>query len=425
MEAKELPARPDVERYRKLAKSLLKAFNSGDPASMKRIQDYYQRPMTWNDMREAVQRRLQNVKVSRKSSARITLADAQLLIAHSHAFESWPKFQNHLKAIVRKTSSISRFESGADAVVMGDIATIERLLGKNPELIRARSTRQHQSTLLHYVSANGIENFRQKTPRNAVTVARLLLRAGAEVDAENIPGRGTTLGLVATSVHPAKAGVQIALLTLLLDAGASPDGLTGGWNPLIASLANGRGIAAEFLATRGARLDLEGAAGIGRLDVVKTFFKSDGSLKNTATAVQMESGFAWACQYGRIRVVDFLLKQRMSVDKRLKHSRETGLHWAAHNAHIDIVKLLLRKKSPVDAKDERFGGTPLDWALHGWNDPSPEAARGNYREVVSLLVAAGAGVDPRWFADPNRESALVRKIKADRRMLSALRGKNA
>ena len=69
-----------------------------------------------------------------------------------------------------------RFEEAADAVVEGDIATLEHLLDEDPSLIHARSTREHRCTLLHYVGANGFESFRQKSPPNAVEVAELLLR---------------------------------------------------------------------------------------------------------------------------------------------------------------------------------------------------------------------------------------------------------
>ena len=58
-----------------------------------------------------------------------------------------------------------------------------------------------------------------------------------------------------------------------------------------ACLANGRPNAAEFLGRRGARLDLDEAAGVGRLDIVKSFFNEDGSLKGDATKAQMESGW--------------------------------------------------------------------------------------------------------------------------------------
>src|SRR5258708_169913 len=83
---------------------------------------------------------------------------------------------------------------------------------------------------------------------------------------------------------------------------------------------NGSGEAAEFLARRGARLDLEGAAGVGRLDVVKTFFDEAGRLKSRATRKQMTSGFAWACQFGRTSVVDFLLRSGIAVDTKLRHN---------------------------------------------------------------------------------------------------------
>jgi ankyrin repeat protein len=419
MDAKELSARPNLEHYKKLAKDFLRAYKSGDAASMKRIQEHFQQPLTWDKLREAAQRRLRKMRGSAIQSAKFTLADAQFLIARSYAFESWPKFKKHIEAVRRKRSPVSRFESAADAIITGDIATLGRLLSENPELIRARSTRAHQSTLLHYVSANGVEDFRQKTPRNAVEVAKFLLQAGAEVDAENNPGRGTTLGLVATSAHPAIAGLQMALLDTLLEAGASPDGLPGGWNPLIAALHNGRGDAAEFLARRGARLDLEGAAGTGQLDAVRNFFNADGSLKANATRKQMEDGFMWACQYGRTAVVAFLLEK--GFDGATKRGC-TGLHWAAYSGHADLVKVLLERKAPIDIKDEDFGGTPMGWALYAWSDPPPEARRGQYYEVVARLVAAGATVDPAWLADPDRERPLIEKMNADPRMLSALRG---
>lgn len=128
-----------------------------------------------------------------------------------------------------------------------------------------------------YVAANGVENYRQKTPKNIVEIT--LLDAGAEVDAaaDMYGGNATTLGLAATSVHPLKAGVQNALIDVLLDHGADVDRLSGaGRNVSIVNgcLANGRGEAAEYLASRGARLDLESASGVGRLDIVKRFFNA-------------------------------------------------------------------------------------------------------------------------------------------------------
>jgi len=423
VDARELPARPNLERYKKLAKDLLKAYKSGDPAAIRRIKNHFQArgSLTWDELRSEMQRRLRKLSKSATLNTKLALADAQFLVARSYGFESWPKFKKHTEAVARKRSPVSEFESAADAVITGDLPTLQHLLLNNPELIRTRSTRVHQSTLLHYVSANGVEDYRQKTPKNAVEIAKLLLNAGAEVDAENNPGGGTTLGLVATSGPPAVAGVQIALLDALLEAGASPDGLPGGWNPLTAALANGRGYAAAFLARRGARVDLEGAAGVGRLDVVKNFFDREGKLKADATKEQLMSGFAWACEYGRTSVVDFLLQKGIGVDAKLRHDQQTGLHWAAYNGHLNTVQLLLERNASVNAIDESYELTPLGWALYGWNNPSPESNRDGYYQVVAVLVAAGATLSPAWENDEDRREA-GEKARADPHMRAALGG---
>jgi len=121
----------------------------------------------------------------------------------------------------------------ADAIVAGDLKALKRLLREEPELARARSTRGQEAPLIHYVAANGIEDFRQKTPKNIVEITRVLVASGAEVDAitQAYGGASTALGLAATSYHPAKAGVQLDLLDELLNAGACVDGAPGGWNP--------------------------------------------------------------------------------------------------------------------------------------------------------------------------------------------------
>jgi ankyrin repeat protein len=264
-----------------------------------------------------------------------------------------------------------------------------------------------------------------------VSITKILLKAGAEVDADLDYGRrrkqypertgSTTLGLVATSYHPAVAGVQIPLMEILINHGASVDGIQGGWSPLVAALHNGRGDAAEYLAKRGARLNLEGAAGAGRLEGVRRFFKQDGSLKSKATKEQMELGLMWACEYGRTSVVNFLLK--MGMDAGARPRGETGLHWAAYSGHSNTVKALLKWKAPVDAKDNHFGGTPLGWALYGWCEPPPEADCHGYYEVVTRLVAAGATVKEEWLADRQRQLPITQKVHADKRMLRALTGK--
>ena len=139
-----------------------------------------------------------------------------------HHFESWGQFATHTEALKDGSSSTAQFEAAVDAVATGDISTLERVLRTNPDLIRTRSTCTHHAMLLHYVGANGVEGFRQRTPTNTVKVAQVLLDAGADVNAmADMYGGADTLGLAATSIHPITAGVQEELMAFLLSRGAS------------------------------------------------------------------------------------------------------------------------------------------------------------------------------------------------------------
>jgi ankyrin repeat protein len=424
-EALPLPTNPTLEEYERRAEDLVKACESGDPdairawaarwvESVAAARSTADQPVHDLDRDVGQVAKFAGTKLS-NGEATCVLADARFVIARVQGFESWPKFAKHIELLALERSPVSTFEAAADAVVDGDVTTLERLLRDDPTLIHARSTREHRSTLLHYLSANGVENYRQRTPKNAVKVAEVLLGAGAEVDAEaNVYGGGATaLGLIATSVHPFRAGVQNDLVDVLLKHGARLDHETAAGNRqnlINGCLANGRREAAEYLAARGATLDLEGAAGVGRLDLVKGFFNDDGNLKGSATPSQMKDGFSWACEYGRADVVEFLLQCGVDVGARLRPHGQTGLHWAAYGGHALIVRALIERGALLDVTDETFGTTPLSWALYAWSE-EPAAAPSRYHEVVAMLVAAGAVVKPEWLndervrGDPNMRAA--------------------
>jgi len=399
-----LPARPDLQQYKKLAKELLAACKSSDP---KAIGDWAARwtralrkhvgftstrhlPVrvdAWVDQVEEFANR--KMKASGAGAEPCSLASAQFVIARSHGFESWPKFARHIEQAAFADSLASRFEFAADAVVAGDLNTLQRLLSENPELVRARSPREHSATLLHYVSANGVEGYRQKTPANIVQIAEALLAAGAEVDAKAFVygGESTALSLTATSGHPQRAGVQNALLETLLRHGASIDG-DWGRELIRVCLANGRHQAAEFLASRGAPLDLEGAAGIGRLDIVTTFFKPDGSLKATATMKRLQRGFLWACEYGHDEVVRFLLDKGTDIAGQAD-TGQSGLHWAVVGGHLSTIDLLLKRGAPLEEKNV-YGGTALGQELWSFLHRDPEI---DDVPIFKKLLAAGAKVE--------------------------------
>jgi hypothetical protein len=404
-----LPPRPSLERYRKLAKDLVKACRSGDPAAIRLWAEDWTAslvrlagleispgmpvaPRQWAVSAEQfVGAQLAGDEVGR----RCALSAAQFVLARLHGFASWARLARHLEEMERASSAVSRFESAADAVVAGDAAALRRLLSK--ELVRARSAREHNATLLHYVAANGVEGYRQRTPTNIAAIAEMLLDAGAEVDSEaDLYGRGaTTLGLAATSAHPERAGVQQALMQVLLDRGARldpPSGAGRGHSLVRACLANGRGAAAEFLAGRGAPLGLAEDAGVGRLDEVKAFFAEAEPLKAGVPWEELEQGFLYACQFGRDGVVEFLLEKGVDIAAR-DGNGQTGLHWAVIGGRSATVKLLLRHSAPVEAVNG-YGGTPAGQAL--WSAEHGADAETTIA-ILETLRAGGARIPARWM----------------------------
>jgi len=420
MEARPLPPRPDLEQYRKQAKDLLKVCKSSNPGALRlwvqewfescadkwveteaRLRGFEATPGLQDLVKHEVCDRIEkSIRASRLSQGSPRLADAQFFIARGHGFESWPGFARQIQALQSANSPDAQFEAAADAVVSGDMRALQQLLHDNPQLITARSSRSHHATLLHYVAANGFEDFRQRTPQNIVEIAKLLLDAGADVNAESLAydGGSVTLGLAATSVHPERAGVQKELLQLLLDYGARMDRPEGRHTLIEACLWNGRGRAAGFLASRGAPLSLETAAGSDRFDIVRSYFDENGSLKPNATGEELQRGFLWACQYGHREIVEFLLDRGADLRDRAG-TGESALHWAVVGGDVPVIGLLLDHGAPLEELNA-YGGTALGQA--GWSfingDPHVD-----YAPVFEVLLRAGAKIEDGWLSWLDRQ----------------------
>ena len=268
--------------------------------------------------------------------------------------------------MVSEDAAVRRFETAVEAVVDGASDLLRQLLRDDPELVRARSTRLHRATLLHYVAANGVEQHRQRTPANAVEVARILLQAGAEVDAlaATYGGECTTMNLLVSSCHPAHAGVQVALVDTLLDFGASlREQGKGRWcSPLMTALIFGYIDAAQALVKRGAPVDnIAAAAGLGRLADTREFLPQ-------ASAPNRHLAFALAAQLGHVDVVNLLLDAGEDPDRfnpEGAHAHSTPLHQAVSAGHLEMVRLLVARGASTTQPDKIHNGTPLGWAVFG------------------------------------------------------------
>ena len=295
--------------------------------------------------------------------------DARLALARWYDFYDWSKLEEYAAAVAT-TGPVQRFERAVDAIISGDATELSRLLAEDPALVRARSTRvnyfdppRNRSTLLHYLAANGVETYRQKSPPNAVAVAKLLLDAGADPNAlqDSYGGQNTTLAMLVSSSPPRLAGVQVALIDTLIDYGASVEPLGKGQcaDPLMTAIIHGSLEAALALERRGRRVDsLPAAAGLGRVDDVERLLAS-------ASPAARHSAIAVAAQHGHTEIVKLLADSGEDLDRfnpEGHHAHATPLHQAIANGHVDTAKWLIDRGARLDIRDRIFQSTPLGWA---------------------------------------------------------------
>lgn len=350
-----MPFRAALPEYEQQAEALLAAHKAAEPWAIQLIHERHPRfldtTVRWLPLR---------ISDEEIAAAPFDLDDAQLALARWYAFLDW-------SALTAYTESVARdpvFESAVEAVVNGDLTTLRQLLREHPGLVAARSQRVtpfdppvHGATLLHYVAANGVEGHRQKTPPNAVEIAEALLAAGSDPNAlaHLYGGECATMGLLVSSCHPAKAGLQAALVDKLADYGASVGALK------TALVFNYRD-AAEALHRRGAPVDdIASAAGLGLLADVQRMLPE-------STPEQRHSALALAAQLGQVDCVRILLDAGEDPNRYnppQHHAHSTPLHQAALAGHLPVVKLLVERGARLDIEDKLWQGTPLGWAEHG------------------------------------------------------------
>jgi ankyrin repeat protein len=150
-----LAARPDLDQLRRQAKELLAAFRSGD-----------------EDAIAEVRARYRNV-----DPAAFALHDAQLVLARSYGFDSWPKLKTYVDgATVRRL---------VDAVRANDFPAVEALIDARPELanMEVAGDDEHRA-IQHAVLVRSPE------------MVRLLMRRGADARRGIYPHRDATSALV-------------------------------------------------------------------------------------------------------------------------------------------------------------------------------------------------------------------------------------
>jgi len=145
---------PDLNQLKRQAKELLAAFNAGEPAAVAEVNAHY---------RDA-------------DPASFALHDAQLVLARSYGFDSWPKLKAYADGV-----TAGRL---CDAVERGDFATVRDMLARRPEIVNLEWPAHGEHRPLHVAVL-----------RRDAAMVRLLMENGADARRGIWPHRDATTAL--------------------------------------------------------------------------------------------------------------------------------------------------------------------------------------------------------------------------------------
>ncbi|MCU1219622.1 MAG: hypothetical protein JWN42_819, partial [Candidatus Angelobacter sp.] len=201
MDAKSLPVRPSLEQYKKQAKELLKAYRSADVESIRRVKRSHPH--------------FEKLSQPGFEISKFALADAQLVIAREHGFESWPKFAKRIEVMNSEAAALANPLSAfiEAAIWHGTLQAAEAILAAHPEIAQSSI---HAAAILGDDAA--VRRFIAADPRN--------------VTKKEAPYGGDALVYLCLSKYlrldKTRSDAFVRAAGALLDAGADPN--TGFWS---------------------------------------------------------------------------------------------------------------------------------------------------------------------------------------------------
>lgn len=297
----------------------------------------------------------------------------------------------------------SLFREAVLAIDTGDVPSLERLLAAHPRLVRYRLDHPgawlrdkvgdaiagffRQPYLLWFVAEDPVRN--GKLPGNIAQVAGTIIEAAKREGVDGLQEQlDYALRLVCWSWIARECDVQIALIDVLLDAGASVDGRIVYQSRFgthsDAAIYNGNFAAAEYLLERGAPLTLTTALCLARWDDVER-------LATTATLGEKQDAFVQAALSGNAEALRRMLA--LGVDPTTVSARNqshgTALHHAVWSGSLDSVRVLIEAGADLNRRDTIYDGTPLGWAKYGEQEQKEESRAKQYGAIAAYLHEKG------------------------------------
>jgi len=295
------------------------------------------------------------------------------------------------------------FREAVSAIDAGDVAPLENLLAAHPGLVRDRLDDPgawlrdkvgdavngffRRPYLLWFVAEDPVRN--GALPRNIADIARTIIEKAKREGVDSLQEQlDYALRLVCWSWIARECGVQIELVDVLLDAGASVDGPTvydGRFGTHTDSaIYNGNFAAAEHLVERGARLTLSTAFCLGRWD------DAERRALN-ATLEEKHDAFVQAALSGNAEALRRMMA--LGVDPTTVSARNqshgTALHHAVWSGSLDAVRVLVEAGADLNSRDTIYDGTPLGWAQYGEQEQKDAARAKQYATIAAYLRERG------------------------------------
>ena len=320
-----------------------------------------------------------------RHDAPLTLDGARTVLAAEHGFASWAELIDHLGRM-----DDDPFVRAYRAVEAHDLDALAAVLDEHPDVV-------------HVVGTNGNDLLGMAGATCDERVVKLLLDRGADVMHANVHGW--------TPLHQAAYSDLPVMARMLLDAGAAVDAEArgSGGTPLVVALFWGNRTTAELLAERGVHpRNLRTAAGLGRLDEIatrggrrraastgRTAASRRGRRRTTrrrrstrrsswaarsdradaldalvargadvAADVYRGTALSWAAACGRVASIRRLVELGADVNQRTTFGgpdhgdKTTALHLAAQAGELDAIRALLDLGADPTATDDIHGGTP-------------------------------------------------------------------